>query len=234
MTNAPNLTTFSAAEESGVDGVTGGGIGGSLKGFVNIPLIKNVAAPRVTAWNEWIPGYIDNPQSDRSNANSGQQYGWRASLLVEPTQQLYVRLTAERQTLFSNNTDLLQAVGAARDPTAPPPNQLGIINGLVNNSRLSDIGQNESAVYYADVNYDFGWSNLTSITSYTFDNVRTDSDFSNMNVAAGLDFADYLAANAYGVPLVVAERQNSDTGKFNQELRPTSDPGLTVFGRSFE
>ncbi len=234
VTNAPNLTTYSAAVESGIDGVTDGGIGGSLKGFVNIPLIKNVAALRLTAWNEWIPGYIDNPQSNRTNANSGQQYGWRASLLVEPTQQLYVRLTAERQTLFSNNTDLLQVVGAARDPMAAPPNQLDINNGLVNNSRLSNVGQNEAAVYYADVNYDFGWSNLTSITGYTFDNVRTDADFSNQNVAAGLDFADYLGGNAYGVPLVAALRQNSNTGKFSQEARLTSDPGLTVFGRSFE
>ncbi len=233
VTNAPNLTTYSAAVESGINGVTDGGIGGSLKGFVNVPLVKNIAALRLTAWNEWIPGYIDNPEANRTNANSGQQYGWRASLLVQPTPALYVRLTAERQTLFSNNTDLLQVVGA-RDPLAPPPDQLSIANGLVNNTRLSNIGQNEAAVYYADINYDFGWSNLTSITSYTFNDVKTDADASNAAVAPGLDVANYLNTSAYGIPLVARQRQNSNVGKFNQEVRLTSDPGLTVFGRSFE
>ena len=234
VTNPPTLGKHSAALESGVSGATDGGIGGSLKGFVNIPLVKDFASIRLTGWNEWIPGFIDNPEAGKTNANSGHQYGWRASLLVEPTSALYIRLTAERQTLFSNNTDLIQAVGAARDPMAPPANQLSIPNGLVNNSRLSNTGQNEAAVYYADINYDFGWSNLTSITSYTFNDVKTNADASNTNIAAGVDYADYLDANAYGVPLVIGERQNSNLGKFNQEVRLTNDPGLTVLGRQFE
>ena len=234
VTNPPDLTKYSAALESGVSGVTDGGIGGSLKGFVNIPLVKDFASIRLTGWNEWIPGFIDNPEAGKTNANSGHQYGWRASLLVEPTSALYIRLTAERQTLFSNNTDLIQAVGAARNPMAPPADQLSIPYGLVNNSRLSNTGQNEAAVYYADINYDFGWSNLTSITSYTFNDVKTNADASNTNIAAGVDYADYLDANAYGVPLVIGERQNSNVGKFNQEVRLTSDPGSTLLGRQFE
>ena len=234
VTNPPDPTAYSGSLEAGLAGDTDGGIGGNLKGFANFPLLDGRAALRVSAWNEWTPGYIDNPQLGKTETNSAQQYGWRTSLLVNLVPELSVRLTAERQSLFSNNADEVQVRGAALTPGAPPANQFDIIHGLVNNAGLPGSSQNESAVYYANVNYDFGWANLTSLTSFSYNDFKSRFDVSNTNLAAGLSFASYLQQVAYGIPIFLGERQNSNGDKFNQEVRLTSDPGSSVFGREFE
>ena len=234
VTNPPDPTAYSGSLEGGIDGTTAGGIGGALRGFANFPLLDGKAALRVSAWNDWLPGYIDNPQRGKTDADSGQQYGWRASLLVNPTPELSIRLTAERQSLFSNSIDDVEVAGAALTPLTPPANQLAIVHGLTNNTALPSSSQNESAVYYANVNYDFGWASLTSLTSFAYNNFKSLFDASNTNLAAGVDYASYLQQNVYGAPVVLGERQNSNGNKFNQEVRLTSDPGLTLFGNAFE
>ena len=229
VTNAPDPSGFHGGLETGVNGEPSGGIGGSLKGFINVPLADGKAALRLTGWNEWIPGYVDNPGTGRSDSNSGRQYGWRASLLVTPVEDLTIRLTAERQTLYGNNADDIQVVGAATDPTAPGANQLGFLHGLSNATALQQPSQNESAVYYASVNYDVGWSSLTSITGFTFGKFRSFYDATATNVAPGLPIGAYLGS-VYGASAVVDERQNSDTDKFTQEVRLASEPGQTFLG----
>ena len=231
VTNAPDPTAYSGSLEAGIEGNTDGGIGGALRGYGNFPLLDGKAAVRISAWNDWFPGYVDDPERDKTNINSAQQYGWRASLLVTPTADLSIRLTAERQTLISNGADDIEVTGAALTPLTPPVNQLGILHGLVNNTALPQPSQNESGVYYGNVNYDLGWASLTSLTSYAFNNFRSLFDYSNLNLAPGTTYADYLQQAAYGVPLYLGERQNSNGDKFNQEVRLASDPGLQVLGR---
>ncbi|MGI4792685.1 MAG: TonB-dependent receptor [Janthinobacterium lividum] len=234
VTNPPDPTRYSGALETGVDGTTAGGIGGATKGFVNVPLWNGKAAIRVSAWNEWTPGYVDNPTTGQTNTNTAQQYGWRASLLVQPLPDLTVRLTAERQTLLSDNSDLVQVVGAALTPATPPANQIDILNGLNNATALPNTSQNETAVYYANVDYDLHWANLTSVTSFAYNNFKNVFDATNTNLAAGVTYGTYLGEAAYGGPVLVDERQNSNTDKFSQELRLSSAPGLTLFGRNLE
>ena len=234
VTNIPDVTRYSGALEAGVDGATAGGIGGSTKGFVNVPFWNGKAAIRLSAWNEWTPGYIDNPDTGQSNTNTAQQYGWRASILVQPIPDLTVRLTAQRQTLLSDNADFVQVVGAALTPQTPPANQLDILDGLRNATILPNSSQNESAVYYANVDYDLHWASLTSITSYAYNNFTNLFDATDTNLAAGLTYGTFLGS-LYGVgPGVIDERQNSNTDKFNQEVRLSSQPGSTLFGHGFD
>jgi outer membrane receptor protein involved in Fe transport len=234
VTNPPDPARYAGGLETSVDGATDGGIGGTLKGFINVPFADGKAAFRLTGWNEWFPGYIDNPDTGKTESNSGQQYGWRASLLMQPVEDLSIRLTAERQSLFGNNEDNVDVAGYAANLMAPPGNQLSLTNGLRNATALTQPSQNETAVYYANVNYDFGWSNLTSVTAFSFAKFTSLFDDTNTNVAPGVTIATDLQEAVYGVPLVVDERQNSNTDKFSQELRLASDPGQTLFGRDFE
>jgi iron complex outermembrane receptor protein len=230
VTNPPDTTGYHGGLEAGVDGIPSGGPGGSLKGFINLPLANGKAAIRLDAWNEWIPGYIDNPQTGQSNSNAGQQYGWRASLLLKPIDDLTIRFLAERQTLLSDSIDDIQVVGAANNPAAPPANQLQFVNGLRNPAYFAQPSQNEAAVYYASINEDFGWSNLTSITGFTFGKFNSLFDVTSTNVAPGTPFGAYLGP-VYGVAAAVDERQNSNTDKFTQEIRLASDDGETFLGR---
>lgn len=229
ITNPPDPTKYAGALETGFEAMPDGGIGGSLKGFVNLPLLDGKAALRLTGWNEWLPGYVDNPTEGKTNTNSGQQYGWRASLLMEPAPDLTVRLTAERQSLFTNNTDFVLVRGDAGNILPPPPGQLALVNGLTNPTAFSQPGQNESAVYYANIAYDLGWSSLTSITAFSYAKFNNFFDVTNTNVAPGVPIAAFLE-QLYGVPLATDERQISNSDKFSQELRLASDPGQTLFG----
>ena len=235
VTNPPDPTRYSAALEGGIDGATDGGIGGSLKGFANFPLLDGRAALRITAWNDWLPGYIDDPARDKTNYNSGQQYGWRASLLVTPITDLTIRLTAERQSLFSNGLDFLQVQGAALTPATPPANQLSLLNNsLAYNARLPQPAQNEAAVYYANINYDLGFANVTSITSFAIDNFNNRFDLSDTNLAPATSFGSYLGTNFSCLAQLVNQRQNAATHNFHQGVRLTSDPGTTLLGRQLE
>ena len=230
VTNPPDPTDYHASIEAGVDGIPSGGPGGSLKGFVNIPLAEGKAAARIDAWNEWMPGYIENPQTGRTDSNSFQQYGWRASVLLRPIDDFSIRLTAQRQSLFSNNADAIQVVGAAANPAAPSRNELNFVNGLSNATYVGQPSQNESAVYYATLNYDLGWSNLSSITSFASGKFKSFADQTSANVLPGLPFGAYLAS-IYGNSVAVDQRQNSNTDKFNEEVRLASDSGQTFLGR---
>jgi iron complex outermembrane receptor protein len=234
VTNPPDPLRYSGGLETGVDGVASGGIGGSVKGFINIPLADGKAAIRLTGWNEYLPGYIDNPQTGKTDTNSGQQYGWRASVLLNPVENLTVRLTVQRQSLFANNANYLQIEGAALDPTAPPPNQLALVNGLRNASYVSQPSQNENATYYANIDYDFDFAHLTSVTGFSYGKYKTLLDYSFQNAAPGLPLGGYLGAAVYGVPIATTVRQNSDTNKFSQELRLASEPGQTLFGQKLD
>ncbi len=233
VTNPPALGTYDAAIETGMTGTVGGGIGGSTKGYVNAPVGDRVAV-RVTGWNTWIPGYIDNPELGKTNANSGQQYGWRASVLASPTSDLTIRLTASRQSLFSNNADILQVPGAALTPDSPPANQLSVPGRLVNNTGVTNRGQVETAAYYANINYDLGWSNLTSITGFASNKFLNDLDITNLNLAPGVSYSDYFGAMVYGTRTLLAAATHSNTDKFNQEVRLASEPDSALFGHRLD
>ena len=233
VTNSPDLTRYGGEFEGGIDGITGGGLGGSMKGWGNFPLINNVLAVRVDAWNDYDPGYINDPEIGKNNSNSAQQYGYRVSVLARPTDTLTIRLLAQRESLFENNEDYIEAVGAALNPLNPPRNQLDLLGGTTDNTHFSDFSQNETGAYYADVSNDFGWSTLTSVTSYAFGDFTNLNDYSYMEAAPGVDYSQLLGAE-YGVDPVFRERQNSDDDKFNQEVRLTSGPGWNVFGQKLD
>lgn len=234
VTTPPDLTKFSGELEGGVNGIDSGGIGGSTKGWANLPLVPNVVAIRVAAWNDWLPGYVNDPTIGKTDSNSGQEYGYRVSLLVQPTSDLTIRLLAERQSLFTNNADYLQAVGASLTPLTPPVNQLALANGLQNSTLRPQNFQNEAGVYDVSVANDFHFATLTSITSYVFTDYNWHLD--DTNVAAGA--AGYtlggLLSPFYPSAIGIFENQNSNTGKFNQEVRLASDPGTGVWGHRLD
>ena len=59
ITNKPDTSGFSAAYEVEGNSIDKGGFGGTIQGFVNVPLSDN-AAIRIVAWDEHTAGYIDN------------------------------------------------------------------------------------------------------------------------------------------------------------------------------
>jgi iron complex outermembrane recepter protein len=233
VTNAPNLNAYEGAVSVGGETIDGGQSGGFAKGLVNIPFWDNRAALRVSAVEEEIPGWIDNSETGQHDVNHGEKYSLRASLLLEPTSDLKIRVTAFNQALDVRGDDNVQVVGAALTPATPPANQFAPVNGFNNPTAGPHVIDDNLSYYALNVQYDFKVATLMSATSFGDIRKQYSSDSTNVNVAPGVTLADALAG-VYGEPVAVFGDQLETLHKLNQELRLTSDPGSTVFGNPFD
>ncbi len=116
VTNPPNLNKFEGAVSVGGESVSGGSLGGSVKGFINLPFWDNKAALRVSAVQQSLPGWIDNPQLPSENINGGDSYSLRASLL-RPADLRFLRT---RQRLRAAPQDARQQHCAGRGCRGKP------------------------------------------------------------------------------------------------------------------
>jgi iron complex outermembrane recepter protein len=233
VTNPPNLEATQGGLSAGGENVDGGQTAGFAKGFVNLPFWDHKAALRVSAVEEGVPGWIDNPLTGQSNVNHGNKYSLRGSLLVEPTPDLSIRVTAFNQALKVRGDNNVQVVGAALTPAAPPANQFDPVHGLTNATAGPHLIHDDLSYYALNLQYDFKVATLMSATSFGEIKKRFSSDATDVNVAAGITLADALAG-AYGEPIVAFANQLETLHKVNQELRITSDPGSTLFAHSFD
>ncbi|HYE42859.1 MAG TPA: TonB-dependent receptor [Caulobacteraceae bacterium] len=98
ITNKPDPSGFSAAIDTELNTVTDGGVGGSVEGYVNLP-VHDRAALRLVGWYREDAGYIDNVPGSITYATSGftldnadrveedynttSTYGGRAALRID-------------------------------------------------------------------------------------------------------------------------------------------------------
>lgn len=234
VTNAPNLSKYQAGIEASGYNVDHGQSSGSVKGFANLPLVDGMLALRVTGYEEGIAGYIDNPNLNAKNINQGEKTGGRASLLFAPNEDLSIRLTASQQLLHADGTNDIQAVGAPLWPAAAAPaNQFDLVNGYVRNANYKQTQDSRISYYYADIEYDLGWANLTSISSYGTVQASYISDYSDLNAAPGVSYQAYLSG-ALGTPLALRDTERESLSKESEEIRLASAPGQKLFGNELD
>ena len=234
VTNPPDPTKFAAQVVGGVSTIADGGTGGYGKIMLNMPLWDGKAALRVNVTNEAVPGWIDNTVLNNKDANHGQRKGFRASLLVNPTNELTIRATVANQKIGSRADNSVNVVGAALSPLAPPANQLDLVNGLSLASNTSRIVSKQMDYYSLSVNYQFPAATLYSTTSYGEITNNFTYGLQDQNLAPGVSFSDALGAGIYGEPILVVDHQTDFVKKFNQELRLSSNAGNEIFGHGFD
>src|SRR5690606_4394701 len=129
---------------------------GAARAAVNIPLVTDALALRVSGVYERLPGYIDNVLGNEPDVNDGKRYGGRASLLWQANSDLTVELGAIWQRDDRNALALAELNGAVFTPAAPPANATSIANGgeLQQNSRVALPVVHDTEVYSATLNYD--------------------------------------------------------------------------------
>ena len=233
VTNLPNLNAYEGAIAGGGKMVDGGQWAGFAKGLINVPFWDNKAALRISAVDEGIPGWIDNPDTGRNNINHGGKYSLRGSLLVKPTSDLGIRVTAFKQDLNVRGDNNVQVVGAALTPMTPPANQFDLVSGFANGTVGAHLIHDSLSYYALHVEYDLKVATLMSATSFGQVKKTFTADQSNLNVAPGVSLSDALAG-VYAEPIVIFSNQIEFLHKFNEELRLTSNPGNTVWGNPFE
>ena len=212
VTNAPDPAAFAGLAEVGGENVAHGGSDWSAKGMVNVPL-GTKAAFRLSAYGESLPGYISDPLLHKNDVNAGQKNGVRASLLLLPTSDLSIRLTAFKQELRLNGTSYVDVDNDTRQPVYRAFTQ---VRGVAEPQRFTYEN------YAATVSWNLGWANALSVTSYGKSNNHSFLDLTYSAFDVGQSEGQYFS-QLLGFPTGLGLTDESSVKKLTQELRLQSN-----------
>lgn len=150
ITHRPQMNEFSGKVEYGVSRVSEGGDGYSLKGLVNVPLMTDRIAIRASGYYTKTPGYIDNIKTGETDLNDGLARGGR----IEARFQVTDDFTADLSYFKHHYKD------------GGRPEDLERVPGLGRDYTSSDGYDDQLDIYNLTLNYDLGFANLVSSTSY--------------------------------------------------------------------
>lgn len=207
VTVKPDPNHFSGRVEVSGESVAYGGTGGAARGAVNIPLMADVLAVRLSAYNRNDPGYIDDPLLGLKNLNRDHVSGGRAALLWNATDVLTVNLSSMVQLMSNNGNDFVNI-----NPLTGKP----LFGDFIQEAALRNQWfSSRNAVYNADVQWDLKWAKLLSSTSYSTLQNGSDTD----NTAT---YGPLLSA-AFGIPNVGLDSPlDVHSNKISEEVRLTS------------
>jgi outer membrane receptor protein involved in Fe transport len=214
VSNQPDLNKFSGEVHSSVGGTQGGGVNYEGDSVVNLPMADGVAALRVGALYDHESGWIDRANPDGTIAarkiNDYNTTVIRATLKVQPMEALSItpavflqRVTAGGQDLFG--LDLPQF----ESPTLVP-----------------ETSRDEYAVTSLTVGYDFGRSELTSVSGYFWrrDDRNIDGTVYDSQYIGG-SLQDEFGFGGAAISALAAPVQfNTGVNQLHQELRLASKP----------
>jgi iron complex outermembrane receptor protein len=148
--NEPNLTSVEAKADTTLSDTQGGGFNYGARGLVNIPLLTDKVALRVSATYQNLDGFIDNVYDGKHNIDGSNEYSVRGLLLARMNDNFTAELLAlqnvEHQKQFHQEDPLL---GDLKIYSVEP-----IFNDVKND------------VFGLTLKYDIGFANFTSISSY--------------------------------------------------------------------
>jgi iron complex outermembrane recepter protein len=216
VTKTPDLNAFGVVAQTGVSSTHSGGTNYNAASTINVPLSEGTAALRASVFGYRDGGFIDNVATDTKNADAGDTYGGRLDLLLVPASldgRLSVRVTGFAQNTHNDGS-------ATADYTfsgAKPYGALGQDRPYPGGEPLTDKFQ----LATVQINYDFGFAKLTSISGYQ--DADTDLVFDASNTS-------YTSLCGYVLQTCNASAALGAVGlhKFTQELRFASQGENTI------
>ena len=219
ITKQPSTAAFTARGRVGVETTAGGALGYQGNLVVNVPLGEAVAL-RATGSYRKYGGFIDSigtsgpdlfgvvRTSDRDkNINDSKSFGGRVSLLFKPSDMVSVRLTALAQNIEAD----------APSVVASDPDTLKRLYGELSQSQfVPEFSDVKYRVYNAAGTVDLGFADLTTSTSYATQKQDFRSDLT-FPLSSLVEFA------FIGVPNEFFQAQSTDSEKFTQEVRLSSE-----------
>ena len=190
----PNLTELGGHIEGDLSDYTGGGINYAGNATINLPVVSDTAAFRITGYTRHEGGFIDNVGLDlpgggsraERNVNSAQTNGGRAQLRVRPG-PLDVTFKVVRQTTKldgTQNIDVDQSRGGTPNLDIPVGQ---VLSGRQQFRRSAEPYRDGITILNADATLHLGAVDLFSSTSFLSRQQDATIDFSNfLPVAFGL------------------------------------------------
>jgi outer membrane receptor protein involved in Fe transport len=231
ITAPPVLGTYEVRGQAGVETIDGAsGVGSSANGVVNLPIGDSVAV-RASGFYRSTPGFIDasgiQPAKDINDLRSN---GGRLSVLANPIDGLSMRLTALAQNIRSDAGPAFDADPLTLKPVRVDPITGAPLSGFTHVQTLPNEQNVDYRLYNATVNWNLGFADLTSVTSYgtTLQRENIDASYENTDLGPLGDVTSFLYGVFAGVedPLGATQTARVDQKKFTQEFRlasPDSD-----------
>ncbi len=118
--NPVSLTKVQGAFQTGAFNISNGsGLGYSVKGMVNVPIVDNVLGLRVAASTGFTPGYLDNVGSGDKGSNTHRVNSYRANMLWQFNDKFSLRYFGFRDEAKSaDNYYSYPALGDLKRDTA--------------------------------------------------------------------------------------------------------------------
>lgn len=161
-TNAPDLSEFYGSADVEGSATDGGGDNLGVRGFVNVPLMQDVAAARFVVSYRDDGGFIDNPFLGTEDFDAFDRLTLRGSVLVEPTDDLSIQLSAIYQDFDGNDRAAVFPNSVSQD-FLPLLSEVGDDIGF---AQFPGEQTQELTSLNLVVNYNVGEGVLTSSTSY--------------------------------------------------------------------
>ncbi len=215
VTNEPKFSGIEGKVQVGVQTVDGGDLGYSGTGVINLPVSDTIAI-RASGFYRKLGGYVDSigtaGSEIRNNINDSQSYGGRVSALFRPAEGFSLRLSAVVQNLASNASNLIEV----------NPETLAPLYGRFSHSEfLPTYAHVSYRIYNGTVNWDLGFADLISSTSYATFDLKLKNNLT-------LEY-EPLITEAFGNPVTrpldVFMLQRDKQRKFTQEVRLSSPTG---------
>ncbi len=162
ITNAPDLETYSAKVSLGVSQTKNGGQNGRVSATINMPLVEDKLAFRITGYLDHSAGYIDDIQLGLKNVNTTDVFGTRARILLNVGESWEVNAGLNFQDVISDDTQyfLSQLGSYQRSNFVREPHEDDYINP------------------YAEVKGRFGWGEVVTSTAFVHRSIGDQIDAS--------------------------------------------------------
>jgi len=211
ITNQPVIGTQEGSLEANLNTISDGGVGGHVKGMVNLPL-GDTAALRAVGYHTEYGGWIDaiGPASGE-DVNSGNRTGGRLALTFEPTGSLSITPRIIYQEIGADGFNRAEAFNWLSGSATMPDNTQFLL--------LDEEFSDETMIADLTANLELGPVTLTSVTSYIDRDILVSRDASALTQSVSFDLGYDPAAFALPSNL----RDTTAYESITQEVRLSSN-----------
>ena len=167
ITNKPRFNVFEGNVTTEIGATEKGGLNYNLHGTVNVPIVKDVLALRVTGWLDHESGFIDQTRLATGrvkNVNDERVTGGRALLRFRPSDAFTLTASATTQKLKSHGSSRYTPPGTTSFGTTGYPSIPGgdLINTDLTRSPLTD----KLSIYSLTGEYSAPFGTITATTNW--------------------------------------------------------------------
>lgn len=219
ITNQPNPDRVEGKVEGNVNLVDGDDFGGHLKGAINLPLGPN-AAVRAVGYYTRYAGFIDALREGggtSEDVNSGERYGGRLSLLLQPAEGLSITPRFVYQKVKTDGFNRQEVYNLfANDFTTTRPRV--VFDERQQYLLLDEAFEDEVKLADLTMSYDGDVVGVTSVTTYTDRDILVSRDASALTGSVSADLGFPVA----GILLPSNLVDTTGVKQFTQEIRLNS------------